>query len=37
MEQYLLFFLMICFMFAAVSPACTNVRHSQEGSETIIE
>jgi hypothetical protein len=36
MEHSLLFFLMICFMFAAVSPACTNARRI-EGSETIIE
>jgi hypothetical protein len=37
MEHCLLFFFMICFMFAAVSPACTNARRTNESSETIMD
>jgi hypothetical protein len=37
MEHSLLFFFMICFMFAAVSPACTNSRHNVESSDTTMD
>jgi hypothetical protein len=37
MEHSLLFFFMICFMFAAVSPACTNARRIVETTDNTMD